>query len=194
VAAAVATVRIHPRRLRVRDTGLLLSGAGLAMWMWFLRSAFGDPLLFAKAESAPGWDQSPGLHTWLKVPWLGNLAQFPRFVLDPHRYWDGGVYTAGITLQALLVFGALALLPLVVRRVGWGYAVYVIAAVAVPLAGSKDWQGAGRYLLAAFPVFLVAGWWLAEQPSRRLRVALLAVSFATLVLLTSSFARGFYLA
>jgi hypothetical protein len=194
-AAAVATtLRLHPHRVRARDAGVLLSLGGLAMWMWFLRTAFGDPLLFAKLQSAPGWDQRPGPHTWLKVPWLGNLAHFPRFLLDPHRYWDGGVYTAGITLQAVLVLGALALVPLVVRRIGWGYAVYVIGVVGVPLLGSKDWQGAGRYLLAAFPVFLVAGWWLAEQPSRRLRGGILGVSFVTLVFLTSAFARGFYLA
>jgi hypothetical protein len=194
LAAAAATVHLHPRRLRRRDAGVLLALGGLALWMWFLRTAFGDPLLFAKAQSAPGWDQQPGLHTWFKVPWLGNLARFPRFLVDPHGYWDAGVYTAGITLQALLVFGAIALVPLVVRRIGWGYAVYVIGVIGVPILGSKDWQGAGRYLLAAFPVFLVAGWWLADQPSRRLRAAVLGVSFATLVLLTSSFARGFYLA
>jgi hypothetical protein len=193
-AATVTTVRLHPGRVRLRDAGVLLSLAGLLSWMWFLRTAFGDPLLFAKVQGAPGWDQEPGPHTWLKVPWFEKLSHLATYVHHPHAHWDELIYTLGITAQALLVLGALALVPLVVRRVGWGYALYVIGVVGVPLLGSKDWQGTGRYLLAAFPVFLVAGWWLAERATGRLRIGVLGTSFALLVLLTSCFARGFYLA
>jgi hypothetical protein len=193
-AGTVSSVRLRPGRLRGRDAGILLSLGGLLGWMWFLRTAFGDPLLFAKVQGAPGWDQEPGPHTWFKVPWFEKLAHLATYVHHPHAHWDELIYTLGITAQAVLVLGALALVPLVVRRVGWGYAAYVIGVVGVPLLGSKDWQGTGRYLLAAFPVFLVAGWWLADRATGRLRVAVLATSFGVLVVLTSGFARGFYLA
>jgi hypothetical protein len=194
VAGAVTSVRLRPGRLRVRDAGILLSLGGLVAWMWFLRTAFGDPMLFAKVQGAPGWDQEPGPHTWFKVPWFEKLSHLATYVHHPHAHWDDLIYTLGITVQAVLVIGALLLVPLVVRRVGWGYAAYVVGVVGVPLLGSKDWQGTGRYLLAAFPVFLVVGWWLAERATGRLRMAVLAASFVALVVLTSSFARGFYLA
>jgi hypothetical protein len=66
--------------------------------------------------------------------------------------------------------------------------------VAIPVLGTKDWQGTGRYLLAAFPVFVVVAWWLAERSRPALRRAVLAASGVLLVFLTSAFARGFYLA
>jgi hypothetical protein len=60
--------------------------------------------------------------------------------------------------------------------------------------GSKDWQGTGRYLLAAFPVFAVLGLRLVERWSPTARRAVLAASTVMLVFLASGFARGFYLA
>ena len=48
-----------------------------------------------------------------------------------------------------------------------------------------------RYLLAAFPVFAVAGDLVADRPV--LRRAAPAVSGLGLVLLTAAFARGYYL-
>jgi hypothetical protein len=189
----VLAVRVQLRRLRPADAGVLTAIGGLVAWMAYLQVAFGDRLLFAKTQSAPGWDQGQGPRTWLKIPWLGLARRLPMFVADPHLHWDRLIYTLGITFQALLVVGALCLLPAVVRRVGWGYALYVVGVVAVPILGSKDWQGTGRYLLAAFPVLLVVGGRLAGwAPSRRR--SLLGVSAALLVFLTSAFARGFYLA
>ena len=40
---------------------------------------------------------------------------------------------------------------LVLRRFGWGYAVYSLAIVGIPLLGTGDFQGMGRYLLGGFP-------------------------------------------
>jgi hypothetical protein len=192
LAAGLAGVRLAPRRLRPRDAGVLLSAAGLGGWMWFLGSTYGNPKLFIDVQSAPGWVQPQGPHTWFKVPWLANVRHLPEYLLNPHEHWDLMLLTSGWTFQAVLVLGSLCLLPLVIRRLGWGYAVYVAGVVAIPLLGTKDWQGTGRYLLAAFPVYFVAGGWLATRP--RLRVAVLAASGTVLVFLTSAFARGFYLA
>ena len=54
----------------------LAAGLGLLTYMLFLNSQFQDPLAFVHVQSAPGWDQTPGWHTWLKVPWFQTL--FPR--------------------------------------------------------------------------------------------------------------------
>ena len=73
------------------------------------------------------------------------------------------------------------------------YAVYVLAVVGIPIIGTKDWQGTGRYLLAAFPVFAaLAGWLLDDRVL--LRRVLVTGSGLLLVFLTSAFARGYYLA
>jgi hypothetical protein len=192
VVRNLARLRIAPSRLRPRDGGVLLAAGGLVGWMWYLGATFGDPLLFVHVQSAPGWVQPQGPHTWFKVIWLANVRHLPEYLANPHQHWDLMLLTLGWTFQALLVLGALCLVPLVIRRLGWGYALYVLGVVAIPLLGSKDWQGTGRYLLAAFPVYFVAGGWLAARP--RLRVAVLGVSGALLVFLASAFARGFYLA
>ncbi|MCX7619515.1 MAG: hypothetical protein N2037_01575, partial [Acidimicrobiales bacterium] len=60
------------------------------------------------------------------------------------------------------------------------------------LLGSKDFQGTGRYLLAAFPVFFVVGRVLESRP--RLRTAVWVVSALFLILWTSAYARGYYVA
>ena len=190
---SVLAVRVDLRRLRPRDGGVLLSLAGLAAWMRYLATTFGDPLLFIHVEAVPGWDQGQGPRTWLKVSWLGNVRRLPTYLADTDAHWDKLIYTLGTTFQALLVIGALCLVPMVVRRLGWGYAAYVLGVVAIPMLGTKDWQGTGRYLLAAFPVFVVVAGWLADRPAH-LRRGLLTASALLLVFLTSAFARGFYLA
>jgi hypothetical protein len=187
-------VGVHLRRLRPGDLGLLLPLGGLVAWSGYLGTTFGDPALFANVQAAPGWDQRPGPHTWFKVTWFDYLRELPSDLLHPHEHWDNLIYGLGITAQALLVIGCLCLVPMVVRRIGWPYAVYVLGVVGVPLVGSKDWQGTGRYLLAAFPVFAVLGIRLAQRWSPLGRRVLFTISAVLLVFLAGGFARGFYLA
>ena len=84
-------------------------------------------------------------------------------------------------------------MPRLIRRFGWGYGVLVAGLMAIPALGSKDFQGTGRYLLAAFPLFALAGEWLAGR-SARVRGSLLAASALLLLLWAHLFARGFYVA
>ncbi|MCC5950775.1 MAG: hypothetical protein JJU45_01650 [Acidimicrobiia bacterium] len=181
-------------RLRPRDAGVLLSVGGLVGWMLYQWVAFGDPTLFVEVQSAPGWDQGQGPSTWFKEPWIERLGDLPTHLRGGDETWPALTYTLGVTFQAALVFGFLALVPVVMRRIGWGYGVYVVALVAIPVLGSKDWQGTGRYVLGAFPVFLALAWWLVDGGHRWIRNAWLAVSAAALVFLTSAYARGYYLA
>jgi hypothetical protein len=91
----------------------------------------------------------------------------------------------------VVTVAALALVPLVFRRFGWGYGVYCLLVVALPALSTKDFFGMGRYVLAAFPCFAVAGELVADHP--RVRAWVLGASGAGLVVLTSFFARGSYL-
>ncbi|HUP72444.1 MAG TPA: hypothetical protein VM282_05305 [Acidimicrobiales bacterium] len=167
----------------------LFSVVGLASYMVYLAWKFGEPFAFAIAERAPGWDLKPGPHTWFKVEFFDRVRHFPY--KDGWYTWDGW-YTLGIVFQVVLAIGLLLLTRRVGRKLGWGYAVYVVVVLAIPLVGSKDFQGIGRYALAAFPAFAVSGQWLATHP--RLAIGPLAVSAAALGLLCCGYARGAYVA
>ena len=77
------------------------------------------------------------------------------------------------------------------RRFGWGYAVYSLVIIVMPLVSTGDFQGVGRYLLGAFPVFAVGGALLEERPHWRWPI--LAGSGALLVVFAALFATGRYL-
>ncbi len=172
-------VALRLDRLRKADAGVLVSLGGLGAYCTYLALRFGNPLAFAAVQAAPGWEQKAGPRTWLKVAFLGELVNGQRDV------------ALRLLVQALFTLGALLLVPFVVRRFGWGYAAFSLAIVALPAISTKDFQGMGRYLLAAFPLFAVAGDLLDGRS--RARVAVMSVSMAGLVLATSLSARGYYL-
>jgi hypothetical protein len=187
-------------RLRRADFGVLLSFGGIAAWSAYEGIRWGNPLLFTDIEGAPGWDQPVGPRTWFKVAFLQRLHHLPRWLDDsvsashsqsPHA-WSESVYTLSILLQAVLVLGAVLLVWVVWRRIGWGYAGYVITIVALAAIGTKDFLGAGRYLIGAFPLFAALALVLADRP--KVRVVVLSGSALLLAVLASSYARGYYLA
>jgi hypothetical protein len=155
----------------------LLSTLGLGAHCAYLWVRFGHPFLFVTAEGA--WEQTPGPKTWFKLAYVHYLS-------TPATTFHYATYLA----PPLLTMATLALVPRVTRRFGSAYGVYSLLAIGIPAVGSKDFFGMGRYLLAAFPCFAVAGEMLATKP--RLRLAVLAASATGLVLLTSAFARGHY--
>jgi hypothetical protein len=173
--------RLDPRRLHGHDRLIFASFAGWLSFAGYLAVRFGDPFAFASVQGAPGWDQAVGPTTWGKVAFLAAVK----------REWtDPG--SLGLVAQAALSVAALASVPIVRRRFGDAYALYVALIVAVPMASSKDFQGMGRYLLGAFPVAAV----LAERLAARPRALALVVvcGVPALMLFVSWFAKGNYLA
>ncbi|CAA9253882.1 MAG: hypothetical protein AVDCRST_MAG50-2390 [uncultured Acidimicrobiales bacterium] len=182
-AVALGRLRIDPRRLRPKDLAVALSVLGLAGYCFYLWRRFDAPLAFVEQTGVPGWDQPPGPRTWFKA-YFFEAMQLPQSPLNYVRLGSQAVFTVG----------ALALVPAVIRRFGWGYGVYTLLVVGLPAVASKDFTGMGRYLLAAFPCYAVLGDWLAHVAwVRRLRVPLLAASAAALMLFISAFSRGYYL-
>jgi len=168
------------RNLGRRDAGLLLAPAGVvayAAWLW---ARFGTPLAFMHAEQ--GWHQAPGWRTWMKVEWFRGMWRWvTRWgVLDPK-----GLHLLG---HALVTVVALALLPRVFRRFGRAYGLYTAAVVAGCALSTANFVGMGRYVMAAFPLFALAGDLLSSRP--RLRVALLGASGTALVAFTHLHARN----
>jgi hypothetical protein len=164
--------------VRWREAGVLVSGLGLAAWCIYLWTQFGDPLAFVSVQAAPGWYQGSGPHTWFKVVYIGTMIFGPV---------DVAIRT---TAQALMCLFAVLLLRRVWRRFGWGYTAYSVVVLAIPLLGTKDFMGTGRYVLVAFPVVAAAGDFLASRAPKWVRVAVLAVLGAGLMVATAFYARG----
>lgn len=166
------------QHLRGGDVGVLLAGTGLVAWCWWLWDQYSDPFLFSTVQETWGQPSSP--RTWFKLDLAAQLVR-----------GTDRLYAYGCLFQGLLVLGMLLLVPAVARRFGLRYGVYQLVVVLIPSIGSQDFQGAGRYLLAAFPGFAVVGAHLAERPARA-RVVL-PVSGGLLLLGTAWFAHGLYL-
>lgn len=133
-----------------------LAGLGLLAWMTYLQIRFDDPLAFAHVQGAAGWDQPPGWHAWLKLDWFKTM--FPK--VDP---------AVGIRLggHALVTVLALLLVIPTFKRLGVGYGIFTLLVVGIPAVSSKDFQGLGRYVIAAFPLFLTMALLLEERPVLR---------------------------
>lgn len=166
------------RRPRAADAGLLLAPVGMVGFCLFLWSRFGEPFAFFDVAGAPGWDQPPGAHTWFKVHWIKAMWNGP---------WTTGHF-GHLLINAVATIVTAAFIPLVFRRLGWGYGVYVVVAVLATAVATKDFVGMGRYSLAAFPCFAMAADVLYRRP--RLAWAVLAVSGVGLVVLAQLHARG----
>jgi hypothetical protein len=168
-------------RFRARDAGVLLAAGGLLSYIVFSFVKFDDAFAFATVQKAPGWSQPAGLHTWFKIGFFGHLVH------------DSPGFSARLVAQALLTLAFLVGSLLVLRRFGWGYAVYAFAIVAFPMLGTGDFQGMGRYLLGCFPVFAAVGAWLAAPQRQSLRRGVVIVSATSLIALASLYGRRYYL-
>jgi hypothetical protein len=167
------------RFVRWRQAALILSGAGLVGWMVYLGVRFGNPLAFVAVQEAPGWDQGSGPRTWFKVVFFGTILR--------------GMWATIVLLvpQALACLAAVVLLRPAWRRFGWGYTAYAVVSLAIPIIGTKDFMGAGRYTLAAFPVIAAAAVVLTEGRRPRWLVPIVLVVLAAgLCVATVAFVRG----
>ena len=187
IAVAVGLVAVAVQRrgglnkVRLKDAGVLLAGLGFVAYLAYLAWRFGEPLAFSKVQTAEGWNRQISFEMIAKVDFYRRWRDFGPTLVN-----------AALTLQALLAIGALALVPRVARRLGWGYAVYVVAVLGLPLATSSDFLAMGRYLLPAFPVFAVAGEVL-DRVRPHVRAAVLGASGMALIWLTTLFARWYLL-
>jgi hypothetical protein len=164
-----------------RDLVPALAGVGAAAYMAFLWARFGDPLAFAHVQSAPGWENLSGWSSTLKLDvwhWL---------VLTP---LDSGVHFR-LLHGVISVLAFLSAVPMW-RRLSKGYAVYVAAAVGMPLVSSRDFMGLGRYTIAAFPVFALLA--LLLEPRPRLRLAYAVLSALGLLYFTIAFGADVFVA
>ncbi len=182
-------VKLRWKRLRSWQIGpALLSSIGLVAFCWYLWLRWGDPLLFSSVQKY--WGQPTGLAT---------LAKSEYFDLMTHTRWSEvltrpqtGLTVFTRTIQGGILLASLASIPFVGRRFGWGYATYALVALAIPLTGSKDFMGSGRYSMAAFPVLVLLGDWLSRRPVAVARSWLVVSALASATMM-AFYAHGAYL-
>lgn len=170
--------RVDLGRFRWRDAGVLLAVLGPVAWSAWLADRFGDGFAYVTVQQA--WDQTEGPHTWFKIGFGGQLLG-----------WADPGYVIGLIIQAALTLAVLLAVPAIARRISPAYAGYTAIVVVLAALGTKDFQGMGRYLLAAFPLFALVGVLIADRP--RVRVVVIGAGAALLAVGAFGFARGWYL-
>ena len=182
----------HRLELGVRRLSVLaLVPAGLIAYAAFLWSRFGDPLVFARQQSAY-WDREPtNPLTMLERAWH-DAGEGMKYVFDPSTLFLGA--PAGPSLEAsntlnlafLIFFLLLMLVGLAVLPPG--LSVYTLLLVLLPVltpAPEFPLMSLPRFVLGAFPVFLVLGYLLSR--SRMALILYLVLSSGLGVALTALF-------
>ncbi len=175
---------IERRRAAGQPVGVreLLPGfavLGFVAYLVFLQLRFDDAFAFAHVQVAKGWEQTPGWHSWLKVEWFKMM--FPR--VEP-------LVGLRMATHAFVTIAALILAVMSFKRIGYGYGAYCLVCIGIPAVSTKDFQGLGRYAIAAFPLFLTFSMVLDARP--RFRTAWLAGSGLALAWLAVALGMGAY--
>ena len=117
---------------------------GLLLYMGFLQINFGRPTAFIEVQAA--WGRQNIGPAGVVMRELKALTAFELNKSNLSRL---------LSLAPFL--GVLAMTPFIWRRLGEGYALYVLVLLLVPAASAL--QSMIRYILPLFPVFILLGWW-----------------------------------
>jgi hypothetical protein len=191
----------HVRTPRRSDAAwLALAPAGIVAYGAYLWATHGDPLAFSSAEHL--WSRhfaGPFVGVWdgTVAAWDGvrqlvsgsrETVFFTKAGGDPFR-----VAAVNLMLFASLAFAVTAVVG-VARRLPAAYAVYVVAALALPLSypvGPQPLMSLPRFCVVLFPLFM----WLGAAVAERGQTVRTAAAFALgLGLFTSQFASWWFVA
>lgn len=159
-----------------RNRGLARSAGGalvivvcvlgaLGLYALFLAHQFGDPFLFLHAEHQY-WNHTTlvgAVHQTLTQPATPPTGAHP----SQGPGWTYEVARSLVDLAPVAIFGMLTVL--VARRLPGSYILYMVCLLALILGAPRPdrlgfFVSAGRYLLAAAPVFLLLARWAARRP------------------------------
>jgi hypothetical protein len=151
--------------------GAVVLGAGALAYPVYTWLAFADPLLYFHVATAGGLH---GLSNPLGVLWnvlrhggralLRLLGREMQVALKDVYVWLAGAYATVATLAS----GLLGLTGLPLAHVLW------ILLILVASLATGPPSGLGRYVLAAWPMFFLWGWWLRRRPTLALGLMVLS--------------------
>jgi Mannosyltransferase (PIG-V) len=190
------------RRARPKElVTLLLVPAGLALYMAYDRYRFGNALQFSAAER--DWHRS------LRPPWIAAIHgarwawhSVKAIIADPAPYMhierlpfrDQWFVLGDLTAFIALVL-AVVLLAVCWRRLPIAYTAFAAASLLLPLCyptPETPLLSMPRFVLVDFPLFIALAVLVVRRPVARW--AVLAVMVAALVVLTTLFADGMWVA
>lgn len=157
--AAPPTIRDRARAA----TGVLLAAAGVGAYSVFVYRLSGNP--FEWAASISRWGYYPGGAPWIAPMWL-----ITRLLLHPYAYLAGDRMAPYDTLYGMTGILFLAVVPLIWRRLGAAYGLFMLLNLWLPMS-SGVFEGVGRYCAVLFPCFI----WLASIRHRDVSTALVVV-------------------
>jgi hypothetical protein len=131
--------------------------AALSLYGLYLWVIFGDPLTFLQAQTF--W-----LHTFVP-PW--ELPGIAIHAVQKEPAWSFSQLRVLIDILPAIIFIAVTIAG--VRRMPISFTLYMVGALYVTLASPivtsfDPFTSVPRYLLAAFPVFLLLGQWMMSRP------------------------------
>jgi Mannosyltransferase (PIG-V) len=142
---------------------LALAASGFGAFCFYVYAESGDPFLWADALTR--WGYYPG-----GAPWTAPVQLIKRLVTHPYAYLAGDRMAPYDTLNGVTAILFALAVPFVWRRLGAGYALFMLANLWLPLS-SGVFEGMGRYCAVMFPCFI----WLATVRSQTVAAALIVV-------------------
>jgi 4-amino-4-deoxy-L-arabinose transferase-like glycosyltransferase len=137
---------------------LIIATSGLWLYMLYLAAAFRSP--FALLSGTRAWQQANPASGSLGL--IGSGALFQALTLQP--FWQlEEIFSAGPNPNTLDPWFFLLFLLLIVifrKRVPVAFTLYTLGVLLLPyitVSGSVGFQSFSRYILLAFPVFVVIG-------------------------------------
>ena len=153
-------------RDRVRGAiGVSLAACGFGAYCVYIYSLTGNA--FEWAATLQRWGYYPG-----GSPLMAPVTLARHLLTHPYRYLTTDPMALYDTLHGVTGILFLAAVPFVWRRLGAGYALFMLMNLWLPLS-SGAFEGMGRYCSVMFPCFI----WLASIRSRHVATALV-VGFA----------------
>jgi len=162
----------------------IVSTSGLILYMLYLWKTYADPLFFIHAQPAFGANRSGGdiillpqvLYRYIKI-----------FFTVPFTNYDAWIALLEVSMLlfafGLLIFGFLK------RKIRLSYFFFSILAIVGPtLTGSLS--SIPRYLLVAFPLFIVLG----TIKNTQIKTVIVFISACFFILLCMYFLRGYFIA
>lgn len=167
-------------------TGILLPLLGIVVYMFYLNRATGDPLEFFHNVSIFGQQRSS---SFVLLPQVFYRYFFKVLPNINYSYFPI-VFVTYLEIITALVFLGLTIVSFFKLRLS--YAFYLAFGYIIPIL-SGSFSSLHRYVLILFPAFILSAIWLSKC-KKWVRVVIFLILILGLLIATSLFTRGFWVA
>jgi hypothetical protein len=143
--------------------GLVLAASGVGAYSLYIYQRTAQP--FEWAATLERWGYYPG-----GAPWTAPVSLVRQLVVHPYLYLTTNPMAVYDTLYGVTGILFAVMVPLVWRRFGAAYGLFMLLSLWLPLS-SGVFEGIGRYCSVLFPAFL----WLGSIRSGSMSTALIVV-------------------